>query len=165
MENNKYIKITLKKPFVLNIIDLYLSPVKNINYNEYSYQIYEYKKEIDNQIYKFKASFRDNYLLILLDIYHKELDISIYHKDIILINLEWELNKKNINIIKISKNEINNKNYILIPLRKELINNNTFSIDELLNIKDYNKYECRIKNTNNIDNGLSYFYNIFSNTV
>jgi len=154
----KYIHITLNKPFLLDIYDLYFSPINNNV--EYSYRNYEYILILNEKKYIFNGSFRDNYFLITLDIYDIIIDNSIYHKDIILINLIWELDSNNINSIKINLNEKINLNYIVIPLRKELNKNHTFSIDELLNIKEYNKYNCKIRYSNNINKSFNYIYKL-----
>ena len=104
----KYIHITLNKPFLLDIYDLYFSPINNNV--EYSYRNYEYILILNEKKYIFNGSFRDNYFLITLDIYDIIIDNSIYHKDIILINLIWELDSNNINSIKINLNEKINLN-------------------------------------------------------
>lgn len=156
----KYIHINLNKPFFHNIYDLYFLPI-NKNYIEYSYKNYEYKYQIDNKICIFNGSFRDNYFLITLDVYDIYHDNSIYNKNLVLIQLDWELNSKNIYVLKINEYEKINKDYIFINLRKELNNNNTFSIDELLDIKDYNKHKCTIKYSDNISKSFNDILKLF----
>lgn len=157
----KFIHFNLDKPFVHNIYDIYFSPT-NQKLNEYSYQCYEYKLQINNKKYTFSGSFRDNFFLITLDVYDNFHNNTIYNKNIMLLKLEWELNSKNIYVLKINSLSKISKDYILTSLRKELNNNNNFSIDELLEIKDYNTNKCQIKYSNNvsytINNILRLFY-------
>ena len=156
----KYIHISFTKPFFINIYDLYFYQLDN-NLMDYNYQNYEYKLQIDYKIYIFRGSFRDNYFLITSDVYDISHDNTIFNKNIILIKLDWELNSKNIYNIKINDNQILSKNCIVSPLRKDLNNNETFSIDELLDIKENYISKCKIKYSNNVKKSLHYLYSLF----
>ena len=156
--SKKYIHISFKTPIISNIQDLYFLPIIDHNILEFSYQKYIYKYNYDEYTYIFNGYFRDNYFLITLDIYNINLNNSIFNKNIILIDLSWELNNNNIYTLKIN-NQINTK-CIVTSLRKELNTCNNFSLDELLNIKNNYNLKCSVKYSSKNTNIFNFFKNI-----
>jgi len=167
--NNNNITIYFKKNIIKNINVLYFKINEELEYINNSHINYLYELEKNDKVYKFYGFYKDDYFVVITEIYDNLLKNIIYDKQIILIKINWI--KKNINdrmnlyFLDIQKN---NYNYIYAPLRKEILNSNDLLIDDLLIINDYNIEICNIKtnqenNDYNIEkiNDIYYSKNIF----
>jgi hypothetical protein len=173
MENN-FLKISFKESFFKNIKDLYFIENKDILYYDNSHMNYIYTLKIRNIIYTFYGFFKDEYFNIVFNSYNTNLDVFIKNKLTLIVKLNWSLVKYNNNDFSIwiiensEKNILKEKDCLILPIRNIMLENN-LSIDDYLNITNYDKIKIKLKFTNTMDdnllsnlNILNIFSNIFS---
>ena len=162
MDNNNII-IYFEKNIIKNIKILHFKINEELEYINNSHVNYLYEFEINDKIYKFHGFYKDNYFVIITEIYDNILKNIIYDKQIILIKMNWVKknidNKINLYFLDIQKN---NYEYIYAPLRKEIVTSSNLLIDDLLIINNYNTEICKIENV--IKSNLGYLKNIDINT-
>jgi len=164
MESNhskKYIHFQFSKPIYENIKDIYFK--KNINKSYLNQSYINYNYEIDNNDSKiiFNGFFKDNYFLIFIDFYNTNLQNSIYFKDVIIIKLDWILQKYKHDLflweIKIQKK---NYKYFNMPIRKIIEENTDYSIDDILLINKCIHYDVKIEETKSTKKNIfNYLFN------
>ena len=148
MNENYYLDIIhlkFENPILHNIKEIYLKP-KKTNYTNLSYINYYTEVYNSNINISFYGIFKDNYFVILIDIFDKQLNNSICDKNIIFIKADWILTKINNELFLYQINIIKNKNYkyFYLPLRKYFEDNNDLSIEDILSINDCVNYEVKI---------------------
>lgn len=157
---SSYIHFEFEKPILNKLKNVSFSINKNIKYTNNSFFNYYHEIKQDNITISFNGFYKDEYFLIFIDIIDNHLNNSVYHKDVIIIKLDWNLNKLN---DELSVNEINiiekkKYKYFKLPIRQFLENNNDISIDDILSINRCIHYDVKIKKKNNLKSGIfSYF--------
>ena len=133
-EKNNNIHFYFEKPLIQNIKDLYLKYDPNIELINKCYVQYYDEKKINNNRYIFRGFYKDGYFIIFIDIIDVLLDNIIYHKNIILVKLEWKLIKINdeMRVNKIFIQDNSKYQYFLIPIRNSINKNNDVFIEDLL---------------------------------
>lgn len=157
---SSYIHFEFEKPILNKLKNVSFSINKNIKYTNNSFFNYYHEIKQDNITISFNGFYKDEYFLIFIDIIDNHLNNSVYHKDVIIIKLDWNLNILN---DELSVNEINiiekkKYKYFKLPIRQFLENNNDISIDDILSINRCIHYDVKIKKKNNLKSGIfSYF--------
>lgn len=150
------INLDFEKPIIHKIKNLKLKPKINNNYLNLAYLNYYYEEEYNNEIIKFNTLFKDEYLVILIDIYNVELKTSIFEKNIILIKLEWELKKfkNDLYLWEIINYKNKEYKYFYLPFRLDLEENTDMYIPDIIMISQSINYKVimntkkKIKNKN-----------------
>ena len=136
-ENNNFIYFLFKKEIIADFNEIFFTINNNITYYDNSHISYVAIEQKNDKTYTFNGFYKDNLLIISIDIYDELLKINIEHKDILLIKINWVLKKMDENqsvwIIDIPIWKKINIEYFILPIRK-----NIFS-DQSLNIEDYIK--------------------------
>lgn len=150
------IEISFNQPFDKNFKKLYFSPNKDILYYDNSHLNYIYEIEIENIKYTFYGFFKNNFFVIIYNSYHKELNISIENKNIILIKLDWILQKYNDNnesIYVIDKLKFNDTPYyaIIIPYRNKFFKENNINIEDYLKIIDFKTIKVELSEIDSLN--------------
>lgn len=142
-----FIKIYLKNNLYKNINEIYLSPNLDIPCYHNSHLNYIYKETKDNIEYTFNGFFKDDFFMIICDMYHKNIDINICHKNIMIIKLEWVLKKIDENkSIWVLVEPLNlNVDCFILPIRNNLFKIKSLNIQEYLDICNYDVYKINIK--------------------
>jgi len=140
-ENNNFIKISFNKPFIENFDEIYFLPNNDITYYDNSHLNYIYIEKRNDINYTFHGFFKDNFLTIIIDSYNETLNVTIQHKNILIIKLKWIEKKysetKTLWIIDIPMfNEIKLDCFIL-PIRKKIFKNDCVSINDYLRIYNF----------------------------
>ena len=160
--SKKYLNIYIENGYLLNIYNLYFTTKKDIIYNDNDSILYEYTLNKDNKKYNFIGCKKNEYFMIILDVYDTIYKNYIYNKNVLLIKLDWQVtNINNINIYTINILDKLKTKYIFICLRNE-IENSYFTIDELLKITKYNTHKCILKYTSSNKNNFEKVTNIFN---
>lgn len=131
--SENFINLNFEKSIIYDINDISLKP-KDENYLNLSFLNYYCEKNLNNKIIKFNGLYKDEYLLIFIDIFDSEFKTSVYYKDVIIIKLEWNMKKFNDDLYLWEIKKYSNKNYkyFILPIRKNIENNNDTNIDDLL---------------------------------
>ncbi len=152
---NKIIKIQFKKSIYKNIDTLFLAPNTSLIYYDNSHLNYIYKYVENDICYTFNGFFKDNYFIITLDIFNKNINLTLNNKNIIVIKLEWVLKKVSDNQSLWIINDQQFVNYksdsILLPISYELISNNNINLDDYLKVTDTTRKEIVINNVDSVD--------------
>ena len=130
------ITLDFEKPIIYHIRNIKLKPDINTNYLNLAYLNYYYEEKYNEEIIKFDTLFKDNYLIILIDIFNTQLKTSIYEKNIILIKLDWELTKikNDLYLWQIVNQKHKVYKFFNLPIRKDLEENTDIFIPDLLMI-------------------------------
>lgn len=122
------------KPLIENIKDIYFKYELNNNLLNKSFVNYYDEKKINNKKYIFRGCYKEEYFIILIDSIDLSLNNIIYHKNVIIIKLKWELIKIQddlcVNIIFIKNNQ--KYEYLISPFRNLLNKNNDIPIEDLI---------------------------------
>lgn len=133
-EKKNNVHFYFEQPLIQNIKDLYLKYDPNIELINKCYVQYYDEKKINNKRYIFRGFYKDGYFIIFIDIIDVLLDNIIYHKNIILVKLQWKLIKINdeMSVNKIFIKDNSKYQYFLIPIRNSIYKNNDVFIEDLL---------------------------------
>jgi hypothetical protein len=145
---NKIIKINLKENIIKNLNDLYFVPYHNNIYYNDNHLNYIYRFKNENIEYVFYGFFKNDYFVIILDIYNEQLDVIIESKKVYLIKLEWELKQINddVSLWILNYSKLNNikTDCLILSCRKKLFSEN-YDINDILKISDYHVLKIKIK--------------------
>ena len=92
---SSYIHFEFENPILNKLKNVSFSINKNIEYTNNSFFNYYHEIKQDNITISFNGFYKDEYFLIFIDIIDNHLNNSVYHKDVIIIKLDWNLNKLN----------------------------------------------------------------------
>ena len=152
-ESSNCINFNFEKPIYNNIKSIYFKPNLTIKYLNKSHISYYSEITKNNDTLKFNGYFKDNYFIIFIDCYDKNLNISIYKKNVIITKLDWDIKKYNdsISLWTIQKNSKKYK-YFNLNIRDFLENNNDICIDDILLINKCICYNLALFSENNFFN-------------
>jgi hypothetical protein len=157
---NKIIKIQFKKPIYKNIDKLYFTPNSNLIYYDNSHLNYVYKHIENDNIYTFNGFFKDNYFVITLDIFNKNMDYNVNNKNLLIIKLEWILKKISDNQSLWVINDTQFINYksdtIILPINDKLTVNSNINLEDYLKVVDSIRREIIINTVESIDNNKKF---------
>ena len=135
------ISISFKKSFFKNFKDLYFVPYEKDIYYDKNHMNYIYEEVIDNIQYIFYGFFKDGYFAIILNSFDKDLDITVENKNVIIIKLDWILQRvndeKSIWIIDESKLTNLKSNALLFPYRNNFFKFNMIELNDYIKVIDY----------------------------
>jgi len=125
---------------------IFFIPNENIEYYEGSHKNYIYNEKINNLLYTFHGFYKDDYFIIAINSYDVLLDVTIEHREVVILKVEWILReiiinqeKKfvwNIDLANINKTHTN---YFILPIRKKLLNSDILDIEDFKNVTKYNE--------------------------
>lgn len=150
MDNSFEIKFL--NPIFKNIDKIFFRENINIIYYEGSHMNYIYILNDDDIEYTFNGFYRDNYFVIIIDSYDKNLQVNIESKYVILLKLEWKkyiFKEKEMFMVDTSKLQNLKINSFILNIRKKLFDVINISLDDYLRIKNSSIIECYLNNYNN----------------
>ena len=64
---------------------IFLRPNENIEYYNNSHKNYIYTEKVNNLLYTFHGFYKDNYFIIVINSYDEILNITIEHREVIIL--------------------------------------------------------------------------------
>jgi len=141
--------LQFEKPIIYNIKEINLKPNSSIDYLNMSYINYYDQITHNNEIIKFHTFFKDEFLLILIDIYDIILKTTVYHKNILLIKLDWELKKfyDDLYLWEIKNDKNLTFKYFNLPIRRDLEDNDDIFLHDILLVNKCIHYKVILNST------------------
>ena len=153
-ENNNFVNLKFNTYFFKEFKEIYFSPDENIKYYDNNHLNYISSVDISDITYTFHGFYKDKYFVILINSYDNNLQISIDHKEVIIIKSKWIKKTisedKSIWILDIPCWKTESLDYFLLDNRNKIFDNSCIDIDNYLKINNYKIGSLKLKYCNEI---------------